>query len=100
MTVILVALGAFFVGVGVTVAVARYFFLLGWEKAHDDRRLEPGAVVGTLPVPRPRPEETTGPIPAVGESSGRHAKPVWPDSEDGPEMDTSVFEPLRPEVRA
>lgn len=88
MTLVLVALGAFIVGVGVTVAVARYFFLMGWELAHDDRRLEPGAV-GSLPseAPAESASEVTGPILRVGGSSGRHAKPVWTPPEDMPVRD-------------
>lgn len=84
----LLALGAFLLGVGVTGGVARYFFRMGWELAHDDRRLEPGAV-GSLPSEA----ETTGPIRAVGVSSGRHALPDWPTADD-----TQVLEPVRDEV--
>jgi hypothetical protein len=77
---ILLALGGFLIGVGVTVAVARYFFLLGWEKGRDDRTLDPGETVGQLPTPQP--EASDGPLPVVGESSGRHARIDWPGSED------------------
>jgi len=91
MVTIMVALGAFLIGSGCTALTARYFFRMGWEMAHDDRRLEPGAVVGTLPsAPSPTAEETTGPIPVVGQSSGKHAMPAWPDSDDGPAADTAV----------
>lgn len=76
MVVTLVALGALLAGSGVTAMVARYFFLLGWEKGRDDRWLDPGETVGQLPAVAA--EETTGPIAAVGESSGRHAMPELP----------------------
>lgn len=80
MTLILLALGAFLAGCGVTAMVARYFFLLGWEKGRDDQVLDPGETVGELPTPA----ETRG---AVGESSGRHALPDWPA-----DMDTEQFD--------
>jgi hypothetical protein len=96
MVTILVALGAFLLGAASTALAARYFFLMGWEMAHDDRRLEPGAV-GTLPPPTP--EETTGVIPAVDEDgdevnpdgpppdTGRHRRSrLWPSSD----VDTAV----------
>lgn len=94
MTLILVALGALLVGVGVTASVARYFFRMGWEMAHDDRRLEPGAVVGQLPAktpPAPSGAETTGPIRPVGEASGRHHKP---QASDGPAPDSDPVWPV------
>ena len=84
MTLILVALGGFLIGVGVTVSVARYFFLLGWEKGRDDQVLDPGETVGELPAP----VETPG---AAGESSGRHALPDLPD-----DMDTEQFDAVAP----
>lgn len=62
MTLVLVALGAFLAGSGVTAFVARYFLLLGREQGRDDRTLDPGDVTGSLP--------------AVGESSGKHALPA------------------------
>lgn len=97
MLTLLVGLGTFLLGVGVTGGVARYFFLMGWEMALDDRRLEPGAV-GSLPsqAPAETAVEVTGPIRAVGSSSGRHAKIEWPT--DCP--DTEVLEPVRDEVTA
>lgn len=64
MTQVLLVVGGFLAGSGVTAMVARYFFLLGWEKARDDQALDPG--------------EVTGRLPAVGESSGRHARIEWP----------------------
>lgn len=76
MTLVLVALGAFLAGCGVTAFVARYFLLLGWEQGRDDRALDPGEVTGSL--------ET------VGESSGKHALPDWPATEN-----TERFEPVR-----
>lgn len=90
---ILVALGASLVGVGVTAAVARWFFLIGFQLGRDDRRLDPGETTGSLEAIA----EATDVLPAVGQSSGRHAATEW--SADEP-LDTERFGPVRPEVRA
>lgn len=91
MVFLLGALCGLIFGLALGASIAYTFFRLGQRVAGDallDSALDPGMTVGQ----RPTAEETTGPIPVVGETSGRHALPEWPSAED-----TVV---LRDEVRA
>lgn len=87
----LVALGAFVIGVGVTVAVSVFWFRLGVQLGRDERALDPGPVTGSLEAVA----EAAAVLPAstlvrsVGESSGpRHAMPTALEV-------TDRFEPVR-----
>lgn len=61
-----------------TAFVCRHFFLLGFQLGRDDKALDPGETTGSLEAVA----EATEVLPAVGESSGRHALPEWPASGD------------------
>lgn len=73
MTTILVALGAFLLGAGAVGWCAHHFLTVGFQLGRDDRVLDPGPVVGSLPSAAP-----------VGEASGKHHKP---QASDGPPPD-------------
>lgn len=77
MTLVLVALGAFLLGAGVVGWCAHHFLAVGFQLGRDDRALDPGETVGSLPAPRP-----------VGEASGRHHKP---QAADGPPPDEDMW---------
>jgi hypothetical protein len=77
-------LGVFLLGSGSSAIVARWFFLLGWEKGRDDLVLDPGDAVGRLPS-------------AEGESTGRHAlREDWSVFESPDERVESVWAVLWP----
>lgn len=92
MTLIFVALGAFLLGAGAVGWCAHHFLTVGFQLGRDDRVLDPGPVVGSLPsaappaaaVPVDEPSVWTAPedVEPVGQSSGpRHARTEWPTTE-------------------
>lgn len=92
MITILVALGAFLLGVGVTAWVWHHALLTGFQLGRDDRALDPGEHVGRLPV---------------GETSGRHALPEFPAEAEqtvtipaAPLVEGALVDGPSPEVRA
>jgi hypothetical protein len=92
MTEFLIALGSLLIGIGLSFFVGRYWFLQGLQLGRDERALEHGSV-GSLEAIA----EAADVPPAVGQSSGRHARIEWPDD---PEVTREIQPVSRPEVRA
>jgi hypothetical protein len=66
--VLLAAVVGLLLGSGITGIACVKSFQIGVQAGRDDRALDPG--------------ESTGQLPAVGESSGRHRLPDWPAGAD------------------